>query len=245
MNKYDIGTKATETFITVHQTPNQREQHEKSGSEPISWDYGLVGGHSIGRRRTGTNDEFLACDARHVPISVAAMLLTPEPVELREVADKTLRESIIDKMVGGFLAATLWTENLYTDENPDDTPMDDLGFQPTNIDEKSLARIRSDCNMFLHIAMHAGVDIARIYDPEACIFRQGDTGSRYYDWHDIGFDFLLSRNGHGTGFFDRNIPHAQLFDHIADRFPEIYAYTNTKPEENGGYGYENAVWGIE
>ena len=72
MNKYDIGTKATETFITVHQTPNQREQHEKSGSEPISWDYGLVGGHSIGRRRTGTNDEFLACDARHVPISVAA-----------------------------------------------------------------------------------------------------------------------------------------------------------------------------
>lgn len=240
MHKYDIGTKANETFITVHQTPHQLEQHEKSGSEPISWDYGLVGGHSIGRRRTGTNDEFLTCRSGDIPIGVAAMLLTPEPVELREVADKTLRESIIDVMVGGFLAATLWTENLYTDDNPDDTPMDSLGFQPTNIDEKSLARIRSDCNMFLHIAMHAGVDIAKIYHPEACIFPYDRA---YYDWHDIGFNFLLSRNGHGTGFFDREIPHALLFDHIADRFSEIHAYTNDNPDEHGSY--IDAKWGIE
>lgn len=239
MHKHDIGTSSNETFIRVYPTEAQREHFMKHGVEPIAWDYGLVNGRFIGRRRAETNDEFLTCRAVDVPVSVAAMLLAPESVE---ITDSVLRDRIIDQMVNGALDALLWTETLYSDENPDDTPMDALGFHNDNIDPKSLERLRDDCTMFLNLSMRAGIDVAQIYDPEACIFPMGGRGE-YFDWHSIGFDFILSRNGHGSGFFDRDIPHNNLFDHIADRFTEISAYTNAEPNENGAY--TNAEWGIE
>ena len=248
-SKYDIGTKASETFIRVFPTEKQLEHFANSGAEAVVWDYGLVKGH-IARRRADTPDvTFQVCRPSDVPISVAAMLLSPEPVE---VSSMSMHDEIIDKMVAGFIDATLWTENLYDDNNPDDTPMDSLGFVPENIDENSMARIRSDCAFFVNIALHAGVDIEKLYDPELSLFLSADNGDNfYYDWRAIGHDFLLSRNGHGAGFFDRDIPHADLFQHIASRFSEVHAYSNIEVmpcdnlDKEYDYDYSETRWGIE
>jgi hypothetical protein len=43
------------------------------------------------------------------------------------------------------------------------------------------------------------------------------------DWDDaqIGQDFWLSRNGHGSGFFDRGLPFAEDLQAIAAKFPNV------------------------
>jgi hypothetical protein len=43
------------------------------------------------------------------------------------------------------------------------------------------------------------------------------------DWDDaqIGQDFWFSRNGHGSGFFDRNLPFAEDLQAIAQKFPNV------------------------
>jgi hypothetical protein len=40
----------------------------------------------------------------------------------------------------------------------------------------------------------------------------------------LGHNFWLSRNGHGTGFFDMNIPQAQELQELAKTFKECDCY---------------------
>ena len=93
----------------------------------------------------------------------------------------------IDKMVTQYLVTALWSSNDETDPNTGGDPLD-RNFDISDIDEKSIARAEKDCREFYKqaevlLGKH-GVEITDL-DPEM-----------------LGHDFWLSRNGHGTGFFD-------------------------------------------
>lgn len=90
--------------------------------------------------------------------------------------------ALVEDMTRGYLEAALWSS---TDG---DEPMDknhDLG----DIEPLCHERARRDCARFFR---ENALDLA--------VFME--TTNR--GWECIGHDFWLTRNGHGTGFWDRN-----------------------------------------
>lgn len=55
-----------------------------------------------------------------------------------------------------------------------------------------------------------------------CTDFQERFGNLYDDSGQAGHDFWLSRNGHGTGFFDRDTPNADKLQEAAESYGEFY-----------------------
>lgn len=232
MDRYDIGTNPNETFITVKHTAHQIEQFAKSGATPISWDYALAG-TTIVRRKSGTDGMFYGCADKDVPIGVAAMLLAPEAVSgLNE--QNHMDKEIVDSLVWGAIDCLLWTET----DNSDDSgglPLENT-MSRADLTIAASRRLWQECFMFANICCHAGIPL-EIYEDRHSPFPFGSHGESY-NHYQIGFDFILTRNRHGTGFWDRDmIPHAHLFTHIAHRFNSISAVI-----VNDGHG---DAWEVE
>jgi hypothetical protein len=111
-----------------------------------------------------------------------------------------LGELDLDEFVDGFVKAALWSTTGTVDEedlkNPsfegcevgDDYNLDDH-FGPEDIHEEAMEQIRSDCEGFIsecHELLLVAMNTGRPLDH-------------------LGHDFLLSKNGHGTGFWDRGL----------------------------------------
>lgn len=83
-----------------------------------------------------------------------------------------------------FLAALLWSEN-----DGEDASLSER-FTIADIHPNSLAGLRDQCDRF-------------VSDHRADLLAA--TQAVGYDWEQAGHDFALSRNGHGAGYFDRDL----------------------------------------
>ena len=87
----------------------------------------------------------------------------------------------IDNVIDAYITCLLWSET-----NEEGEPMDDY-YDKTDIAPESLKEIRDDVEGFVALCDENGIDLLPITDEQ------------------IGHDFCLTRNGHGTGFWDRGL----------------------------------------
>lgn len=92
-----------------------------------------------------------------------------------------------------FVAAMVW---LGTDDN--ENPMDE-NHSEQDINPGALTGLKDDCNAFI--------------DQNADLLLEAVTKPGY-TFANAGHDYLLSRNGHGAGFFDRDL------DEVGDKLQE-------------------------
>ena len=95
----------------------------------------------------------------------------------------------METLFDGYVTAALWSSTDESDENGGD-PLD-KNYTAQDIEPDTLAQMRSDCEQF---TARYGNEIARA--------KQIDKS--YTDGH-AGHDFWLTRNGHGAGFWDREL----------------------------------------
>ena len=122
----------------------------------------------------------------------------------------------MNEFAQGYIEAFLWSE---TDEStPDGGEPLDANYSQNDIAPDSMAKIIRDCAMFQEVAKDL---LERTY-------REGYTEEQ------AGHDFLLTRNHHGAGYWDRGL--GEVGDKLttaAQLFREVNGYA-----ENGGVYYE-------
>jgi hypothetical protein len=112
------------------------------------------------------------------------------------------RDVDVDAVVDNYLLAAVWTGNAWFPEdhalagtwataNP--AQLDDL-IDADDLTPEVRAEATEDVRLFLRVAGAADVAeyVARSYDPESAAAQ-------------LGHDLLLTRNGHGAGFWDRGL----------------------------------------
>jgi len=125
----------------------------------------------------------------------------------------------IDAMVQGYLAAELWAGSVIGIDDPDidqtdlnwerESPLlDNLGYTIENFSVKALIDTVCECKEFYKVN-------ANLLD--GC------------DLETVGHDFMLTRNGHGAGFWDGDYQHgAEL-----TKASKTYGSTNLYVDSNG------------
>lgn len=120
----------------------------------------------------------------------------------------------LDSFTDAYLEAMLWSSSVGLEEN-DDTSFRDGGYTAAQLAPETLERIRADCALF---QKHCGA----VLDSDA-LLRQSE--------HDVlemaGHDFWLTRNGHGSGFWDTGrwrSPIGDLLDKTSKAFGETDLY---------------------
>lgn len=103
----------------------------------------------------------------------------------------------LDDFTTGYIDAMLWAETDNSDESGGE-PLDE-NYDACDIAEESLQEIIEDCKKFQE---ENAEDLLEV----DCWFGGPDSyGNTYYSSDECaGHDFWLTRNGHGTGFWDRN-----------------------------------------
>lgn len=113
----------------------------------------------------------------------------------------------LETFTRSYIETMLWSSN-----DEDDEPLD-LKYGQDNISEEAIYRINEDCELFWnknHHVVSGGRAVASQYsEPELA-----------------GHDFWLTRNGHGTGFWDGDWtePAATYLTDAAKAFGECDAY---------------------
>ena len=103
-----------------------------------------------------------------------------------------MKTNNLSQIVAGYVAAALWS-SMYENQQGETNFMD-RKFSVENIHPDTLAKMTETCNKFLE-------ENRELIDAESVEERQ------------VGHDLWLTRNGHGTGFWDR---------------PEVYGEENAK-----------------
>lgn len=93
----------------------------------------------------------------------------------------------LDRMVAQYVGTALWSTNDESDDSGGE-PMDS-NYGADDIAEDSLATMRADCKRFGEANAEQ-------------IERWAGNGNA---WEQAGHDLWLTRNGHGTGFWDRGV----------------------------------------
>lgn len=111
----------------------------------------------------------------------------------------------IDRFTQAYIEAALWSET-----DGDGTPLD-INYSPTDLSYDALQRMIADCRKF----QLANEDEDATYDHPECS-----------DEEMAGHDFWLTRNGHGAGFWDGDLPEAtgKRLTASAKSFGECYLY---------------------
>jgi len=91
----------------------------------------------------------------------------------------------VDTVLSGYLTAALWTGFCYESEQDDNPEPLDSWATVDDIPAEIVAEIRGDVSNFL--SMVDGLDLSMMSDEQ------------------VGHDFLLTRNHHGAGFWDRGL----------------------------------------
>lgn len=110
----------------------------------------------------------------------------------------------LEEFLNGYIRAALWSSTYAADNNgypvdPNDTtnysdiPMDD-NFSAEDIAPETLDKMREDCADFVE----SNSDLLNAY-----VEKMGT--SEYTGSEVAGHDFWLTRNGHGAGFWDRDL----------------------------------------
>jgi len=109
---------------------------------------------------------------------------------------------INDKMLRGYLTCALWSST-----NEEGTPLDSL-FSIEDLSEEVVEKAKKDCDLFREKAKD--------------LIEKSDT-----DEDHIGHDFWLTRNRHGSGFWDGDYEKeiGEKLTNLSHKFGEIYFYT--------------------
>lgn len=108
-----------------------------------------------------------------------------------------VRQKYLEDMVRGYIVCALWSSVDYDDVSLDrDYTPEDLSRDARNVSI-------SDCKAF----MNAHWDIVQKYSAEH-----------------VGHDFWLSRNGHGSGFFDGDGDDYRSLQPMAKTYGSVYLY---------------------
>ena len=94
----------------------------------------------------------------------------------------------LETFISAYVRAALWSE---TDDSGE--PLD-ANYAESDIAPAAMARIRADCAAFLAHQM-----VVEYLESDAFF----DMGSDYVE---VAYDFWLTRNGHGAGFWDGDYP---------------------------------------
>src|ERR1700722_11654535 len=97
----------------------------------------------------------------------------------------------LELFLAGYIECALWSSYDNSDDNGGD-PLDD-NYDEEDLAEETMARMRKDCQAFIEMN-----------ETDLLLY------STRYDGEDFpstaaGHDFWLSRNGHGSGFWDRGL----------------------------------------
>ena len=98
----------------------------------------------------------------------------------------------LDTMLEHYIACALWSSIHFEDEDDQGTPFDEVDAE---LSEKAREEMKTDCRNFLAYLDEEGIDATEHWTAEQ-----------------LGHDFWLTRNGHGTGFWDRG--HGDLGDQL-------------------------------
>jgi hypothetical protein len=133
----------------------------------------------------------------------------------------TTKAELLDSLTRfeeGYLEAMFWLERV--DFGEGEHLEDVYGFEA--LTKASLERVREDCEGFIEAAQKAAEKYPGVfweddeYDPEVM-----EASSQ------AGHDFFLTRNGHGTGFWDRGLgAWGRTLTDISKRFGSTYAYAS-------------------
>lgn len=127
------------------------------------------------------------------------------------LGDSAKRFASLDSFTQGYIEAMYFTECNIDDKELEDCTLDDLS-------DEAWASIEADCNDFREFR-EADLD-------EAC-----DNGRiNGYDIQRAGNDFWYTRNGHGTGFWDRDL--GDVGDKLA-RAAKVYGSSNLYKGDDG------------
>ena len=113
------------------------------------------------------------------------------------------------------LTALLWSET--TD---DGTPLDDAQFEPS---AELRARVAADWDRFQDAALALG------FDPEEHLGRMLHPDCEGDAWNAAAHDFILTRNGHGTGFWDSGRwakPWGNHLTALANSFGQLHCWAD-------------------
>jgi len=97
------------------------------------------------------------------------------------------------EFIRGYVEALLWTG---TSEDP--LPLDQAGYTCADFTEEAMRAIRRDCEDFLA----SQSDLIRQCEG---LGEYGQLSDQWSPWELAGHDLLLTRQGHGTGFWDRGL----------------------------------------
>lgn len=108
-----------------------------------------------------------------------------------------------DGMVAAYVATALWSSS-----DEDGTPLDQ-SYGLEHFDPEALLMLAEDCVEFLSESLSE-------IGPELL---------DHWSLSSLAYDFWLTRNGHGAGFWDRtDMPHWETLDRIAREFDEQDIY---------------------
>jgi hypothetical protein len=114
----------------------------------------------------------------------------------------------IDSMLEAALECLLWSEYDWAHDN--ETPLDEL-FEVSDFSEEAVAQLREELTDFVE---------SNVGDIELMI-------SAGFDFGQIGHDFILTRNGHGAGFWDRGLgENGERLTEMVKPFGEVRAYSD-------------------
>ena len=108
----------------------------------------------------------------------------------------------LDTVVQHYITALLWSETADSGE-----PLDSTDYE---LSQAAINTAEGDCESFLEV--HAAL-VAELPD--------------WYTAAQLGHDFLLTRNGHGVGFWDRGLGDlGQQLTAAAQSYGTIHAFIN-------------------
>ena len=108
-----------------------------------------------------------------------------------------MKTTPFDEFLRGYMAALWWSSTDCIPSDRSDSGQEEVvNLDQYEASEKAEAKCQADCEAFYQ-AHEADIDeAAQRYD-----LSRGDGADTGYDL--AGHDFALTRNGHGTGFWDR------------------------------------------
>lgn len=115
-----------------------------------------------------------------------------------------------DPFTLAYIECALWSTNDESNESGGD-PLDE-NYGPEDIAAETLETMLADCKRFQEENFD---DIAA-----------GPDGPDYSNWERAGHDFLLTRNGHGAGFWDGDWPEevGERLTEASKAFGEVNLY---------------------
>lgn len=117
-----------------------------------------------------------------------------------------------EEFFDGYLETALWSSLDYADESGGE-PMD-RNYTTEDIADECLEAMRVDCQKFFDQNRDVVDDADFSYGPD------------FGRWGHVGYDFWLTRNGHGAGFWDGDYsePAGEILTEASEQFGEINLY---------------------